>query len=91
MLLEEDGGRLRALPPRNDPWLSVIMLPVEFTYFAWFPYTFDLSNGLQTGVDFELSFRAVFGSFLFSIPMLGLLIFAACRRPDPKVLLPFLL
>ena len=90
MLLEDDGGRLRALPPRNDPWLSVIMLPVEFNYLAWFPYTFDLSNGLQTGVDFELSFRAVFGNFLLSTPMLGLLL-PACRRPDPKVLLPFLL
>ena len=63
MLLEEDGGKLRALPPRKDPWLNVIMLPVEFIFFAYCPETFALSKGLPLGVDFELSFRAVFGTF----------------------------
>ena len=60
LLLCEPCGKYRSL---KMPCASVIMLPVDCMFLPLYDCVFALSRALL-GVDFELSFRAVFGNFL---------------------------
>ena len=91
MLLYEEDTWLRSPPAvnLNIPWFRVIMLPVDCMFLVWYPEPFDLIR-VPEGVDFELSLRAVFGTFFpFSSPIDFCL--CVCLRLEPMLLAPFLL
>ena len=68
ILLVDDRGRYRSLLPLKALWLSVIMFPVDWTFLAWLvdeePPPLEALRRVLAGVDLELSFLAVFGTFL---------------------------
>ena len=68
ILLVDDRGRYRSLLPLAALWLRVIMFPVDWTFLAWLvdeePPPLEALRRVLAGVDLELSFLAVFGTFL---------------------------
>ena len=91
ILFWEDEAWLRSPPADslNIPWFRVIMLPVDCMFFVWKPDPFDFIR-VPDGVDFELSLRAVFGTFF---PVSSPIDFClwVCLRLEPMLLAPFLL